>query len=145
MVGHQLIVITLKDAHHAVAAYDLRGKKLRDVELPGIGSAHGFDGGPDARETFYAFLSFTTAAVYRYDLTTGKAALWKAPQIAFDPASFETTQVFFPGKDGTKVPMFLTAKKGLPRDGTHPTILTAYGFGGVSPPYAGRKRSPPLP
>jgi prolyl oligopeptidase len=132
LVGRQLMVTTLKDAHHAVTAYDLRGKKLRDVELPGIGSAYGFDGGPDARETFYAFLSFTTAAVYRYDLATGKAELWKAPHVAFDPTSFETTQVFFPSKDGTKVPMFLTAKKGLPRDGTAPTILTAYGFGGVS-------------
>jgi prolyl oligopeptidase len=133
LVGRQLIVTTLEDAHHAVAAYDLRGRKLRDVELPGIGSASGFDGGPDARETFYAFTGFTTpGAVYRYDLATGKAALWKAPRVAFDPSSFETTQVFFPGKDGTQVPMFLTAKKGLPRDGSRPTILTAYGFGGIS-------------
>ncbi|HEX8115586.1 MAG TPA: prolyl oligopeptidase family serine peptidase, partial [Kofleriaceae bacterium] len=133
LVGRQLIVTTLHDAHHAIAAYDLRGKKLRDLELPGIGSAYGFDGGPDARDTFYAFASFTTpGAVYRYDLASGRAALWKAPQVAFDPASFETTQVFFPGKDGTQVPMFVTAKKGLPRDGSHPTILTAYGFGGIS-------------
>ncbi|HEX3763923.1 MAG TPA: prolyl oligopeptidase family serine peptidase [Kofleriaceae bacterium] len=133
VVGHQLIVTTLHDAHHAVAAYDLHGKKLRDVELPGIGSAYGFDGGPEARETFYQFSSFTTpGAVYRYDLATGTAALWKAPQVAFDPASFETTQVFFPSKDGTRVPMFVTAKKGVPRDGARPTILTAYGFGGIS-------------
>jgi prolyl oligopeptidase len=133
VVGRQLIVTTLQDAHHAVAAYDLRGKKLRDVELPGIGSANGFVGDPDARETFYLFSSFTVpGTVYRYDLATGKSTPWKAPHVAFDSASFETTQVFFPGKDGTKVPMFLTAKKGLPRDGTAPTILYAYGFGGLS-------------
>jgi prolyl oligopeptidase len=133
VVGHQLIVTTLKDAHHAVAAYDLHGKKLRDVELPGIGSANGFGGRPDAREAFYLFNGFTVpGTVYRYDLATGKSAAWKAPQVAFDSASFETTQVFFPSKDGTKVPMFITAKKGLPRDGTNPTILYAYGFGGIS-------------
>ena len=133
LVGHQLIVTTLQDAHHAVAAYDLRGKKLRDVELPGIGSALGFGGGPDARETYYAFVGFTApGAVYRHDLATGKTALWKAPRVAFDPAAFETTQVFFPGKDGTRVPMFVTAKKGLAHDGANPTLLTAYGFGGVS-------------
>jgi prolyl oligopeptidase len=133
LVGHQLIVVSLQDAHHAVAAYDLRGKKLRDVALPGIGSAPGFGGGPDDRDTFYSFAGFTVpGAVYRYDLATGASTLWKQPEVAFDPSSFETTQVFFPGKDGTKVPMFLTAKKGLARDGTSPTILGAYGFGGIS-------------
>lgn len=133
LVGRQLLVTTLKDAHHAVTAYDLRGKKLRDVELPGMGSANGFGGEPDARETFYLFSGFTVpGTVYRYDLATGKSTPWKAPRVAFDPASFETTQVFFPSKDGTKVPMFLTMKKGLPRDGNNPTILYAYGFGGLS-------------
>ena len=133
LVGHQLIVITLADAHHAAAAYDLHGKKLRDIELPGIGSANGFGGAPDERETFYTFAGFTVpGTVYRYDLATGKSTAWKAPQVAFDPAAFETTQVFFPSKDGTKVPMFLTAKKGLAHDGGNPTILYAYGFGGIS-------------
>lgn len=133
VVGRQLIVTTLQDAHHAVTAYDLRGKKLRDIELPGLGSANGFIGAPDARETFYLFAGFTVpGTVYRYDLATGKSAAWKAPRVAFDPASFETTQVFFPSKDGTRVPMFITAKKGLPRDGNNPTILYAYGFGGIS-------------
>ncbi|HEX8113223.1 MAG TPA: prolyl oligopeptidase family serine peptidase, partial [Kofleriaceae bacterium] len=133
VVGRQLIVTTLQDAHHAVVAYDLHGKKLRDLELPGIGSANGFGGDPDARETFYLFNGFTVpGTVYRYELATGKSTPWKAPHVAFDSASFETTQVFFPSKDGTKVPMFLTAKKGLPRDGTSPTILYAYGFGGIS-------------
>jgi len=133
LAGRQLIVTRLEDAHHAVTAYDLRGKKLRDIALPGIGSAHGFRGEPDARELFYAVTGFTApGTVYRYDVATGKTSLWKQPQVAFDPGGFETTQVFFPGKDGTKVPMFLTAKKGLPRDGNNPTMITGYGFGGVS-------------
>jgi prolyl oligopeptidase len=133
LVGHQILVSTLQDAHHAVTAYDLHGKKLRDVALPGIGSANGFGGDPDARETFYLYSGFTTpGTVYRYDLASGKSTPWKAPQVAFDPANFETTQVFFPSKDETKVPMFLTMKKGLARDGSNPTILYAYGFGGLS-------------
>ena len=133
LTGGQLFVTTLEDAHSAVAAYDLHGKKLRDVKLPGLGSAYGFDGGPADRETFYAFTSFKDpGAIYRYDLLTGKSTPWKTPVVPFDAAALETTQVFFASKDGTKVPMFLTAKKGLPHDGRRPTLLTAYGFGGVS-------------
>jgi len=133
VAGRQIFVTTMQDAHHAIAAYDLRGKKLRDVALPGLGSAYGFGGSPETRETFYWFTSFTVAgAVYRYDIATGASTLWKAPAIAFDPTALETTQVFFPSKDGTKVPMFVTAKKGLVHDGSHPTIITAYGFGGIS-------------
>jgi prolyl oligopeptidase len=133
LVGHQLLVTTLQDAHHAVAAYDLRGKKLRDLALPGIGSAGGFGGGPDDKETFYQFASFTVpGAIYRYNLATGESTLWKSPNVPFDAAAFETKQVFFPSKDGTKVPMFITAKKGLALDGSNPTIMTAYGFGGIS-------------
>jgi prolyl oligopeptidase len=133
LTGGQLFVTTLEDAHTAVAAYDLQGKKVRDVQLPGLGSAFGFRGGPAARQTFYAFTSFKDAgAIYRYDIPTGQSEPWKTPVVPFDAAALETTQVFFPSKDGTKVPMFLTAKKGLAHDGMRPTLLTAYGFGGVS-------------
>ncbi len=133
MVGHQIFVTTLKDAHNAVAAYDLHGKKLRDVALPGIGSTVGFGGGPDDKETFYQFSGFTApGSIYRANLATGASTLWKAPAVPFDASAFETKQVFFPSKDGTKVPMFITAKKGLALDGTNPTIMTAYGFGGIS-------------
>ena len=133
MVGKQLLVTTLEDAHTAVTAYDLRGKKLRDVALPGIGSAPGFAGTASDTETFYQFASFTVpGSIYRYDLATGKSTLWKAPHIPFDASQFETKQVFFPSKDGTKVPMFITAKKGLVLDGNNPTIMTAYGFAGIS-------------
>jgi prolyl oligopeptidase len=133
LVGRQIVVTTLQDAHHVVTAYDLHGKKLRDVALPGIGSAPGFGGGPDDKETFYLFSGFTVpGAVYRYDLATGASTLWKSPAVPFDANAFETRQVFFPSKDGTKVPMFITAKKGIALDGSNPTILTAYGFGGIS-------------
>ena len=119
------------------AAYDLRGKKLRDVQLPGLGSAYGFHGSPGDREAFYYFTSFTVpGSIYRYDLETGTSRAWKTPTVAFDASAFETKQIFFASKDGTKVPMFVTAKKGLVLDGSHPTIMTAYGFGGVpSLPY----------
>jgi prolyl oligopeptidase len=128
LVGHQLVVTTLHDAHGAVAAYDLAGKKLRDVALPGIGTVGGFQGGPDDTETFYRFTSFTVpSAVYRYDLATGASSPWKPPAVAFEPSLFETKQVFYASKDGTKVPMFITGKKGLALDGSHPTILTGYG------------------
>ncbi len=134
LAGRQLIVTRVHDVHAAAAAYDLAGKKLRDVPLPGLGTAYGFLGDARAKETYFAFQSFTTPrAVYKYDLATGKTTL--APAVAsaggrklpFDPAELETTQVFYPGKDGTKIPMFVTAKKGLARDGSHPTLLTGYG------------------
>ena len=133
MAGRQLFVTTMQDAHHAITAYDLHGKRVREVALPGLGSVYGFSAEPGAREAFYFFTSFTVpGAIYRYDLATGTSTLWKAPDTAFKPADFETTQVFFPSKDGTKVPMFVTAKQGLVRDASHPTIVTGYGFGGFS-------------
>ena len=137
VTGKQLFVTTMQDAHSAVTAYDLRGKKLRDVQLPGLGSAYGFHGSPGDREAFYYFTSFTVpGSIYRYDLETGTSRAWKTPTVAFDASAFETKQIFFASKDGTKVPMFVTAKKGLVLDGSHPTIMTAYGFGGVpSLPY----------
>jgi prolyl oligopeptidase len=111
----------------------MTGKKLRDVALPGIGSAPGFGGGPDDVETFYTFASFTVpGTVYRYNLATGASTVWKAPKLPFDASQLETQQVFFPAQDGTKIPMFITSRKGMALDGTNPTIMTAYGFGGIS-------------
>jgi len=133
MVGHQLIVSTLRDAHSAVSAYDFSGRKLRDVSLPGIGSAFGFGGAPDATTTFYLFTSFTVpSSIYQYDVASGLSTAWKAPSIPFDASRFETAQYFYPSKDGTKVPLFLVSRKGLERDGRSPTLLTAYGGGGWS-------------
>ena len=111
--------------------FDLKGRHVRDVDLPGLGTAHGFEGKRKDKETFYAFTSFTTpATVYRYDVSAGKSKVWRAPRLKFKPDDYETTQVFYTSKDGTRVPMFLSRKKGLKRDGQNPTLL--YGYGGFN-------------
>jgi prolyl oligopeptidase len=132
MVARQIVVRTMVDAHTAVSVYDLGGKKRCDLPLPGLGTASGFRGGPADIEMFYSFTSFTVpGAIYRVNLACEYSKLWKAPAVAFDGSQLETRQVFYPSKDGTKVPMFITAKKGLAPDGSHPTVVTGYGFGGV--------------
>jgi prolyl oligopeptidase len=132
-VGKQLLVSRLRDAHTAITAYDLRGRKLRDVALPDIGTAYVASGKPGAKHAFYYFASPTTpGSIYRLDLATGKSTPWRRPKVAFDPSQFETQQFFYPSKDGTKIPMFVTAKKGLPKDGKRPTVITGYGWGGIS-------------
>src|SRR5690606_31609452 len=108
----RLVVTHLRDAKSAVSLHALDGRKLRQVELPGIGSAGGFGGRKEDRETFYSFTSFTDpGAIYRYDLESGKSTLWKRPEVGFDGSAYETKQVFVPGKDGTKVPVFIVHKK----------------------------------
>ena len=137
LAAHQIFVTTLQDAQSAVAAYDLKGKKIRDVTLPGIGSVGGFGGLPDDRELFYGFTSFLTpGSVYRYDVKSGTSTLWKKASVPFDATAFETKQVFYPSKDGTKIPLFLIEKKGLALDGGNPVLLTGYGgFGHAQTPY----------
>jgi prolyl oligopeptidase len=126
------VALYLKDAHSQVRQFDLTGRPLREVALPGLGSADGFTGRRKDRETFFSFSSFTApGTIYRYDLETGQATIFRHPAIkGFDPGQYETKQVFFPSKDGTRVPMFLTYKKGLKLDGSNPTYL--YGYGGFN-------------
>ena len=131
VVNHKLIANYLKDAYTQVKIFDTTGKFIREVEFPTIGSAEGFGGEPDDRETFYSFTSFTVpATIYRYDVETGKSTVFRQPKVDFNPANFETKQVFYSSKDGTKVPMFITYKKGLKLDGNNPTYL--YGYGGFN-------------
>ncbi|MCB1129684.1 MAG: S9 family peptidase [Verrucomicrobiae bacterium] len=133
MVGGRLVLETLRDAKSAIAVHDLDGNKIRDVELPGIGSAGGFRGRRDDKTTFYSFTSFTDpGAIYQYDLASGKSTLWKRPQVGFDGGAYETKQVFVTSKDGTKVPVFLTHKKGIALDGSHRTLLCGYGGFNIS-------------
>jgi prolyl oligopeptidase len=128
VIGDQFIVSYLTDAHRSVKVYGLDGKFLRDIELPGIGDASGFGGKRKDRETFYSYRSFTTpSTIYRYDTKTGQSTLFRRPKVDFDPAGYETRQVFYTSKDGTRVPMFITSKKGLKLDGNNPTLLYAYG------------------
>ncbi len=129
VVDNRFLLSYLKDARTEVRVYDLQGKAIRDVDLPGIGTASGFQGKRKDKETFYAFTSFTSpTTIYRYEPSTGKSSVFKQPKVDFDASQFETKQVFYNSKDGTRVPMFLTYKKGLKLDGQNPTLL--YGYGG---------------
>ena len=130
-IDNKFVVRYLHDAHHIVRIYDLVGKHLRDVTLPGIGTAGGFDGKRTDKETFFDYTSFAIpGAIYHYDMETGTAKLFREPKVSFQSSDYETKQVFYPSKDGTKVPMFITYKKGLKLDGQNPTYL--YGYGGFN-------------
>ncbi|AIY40487.1 Prolyl endopeptidase [Collimonas arenae] len=131
LVDQRLVLDYLKDARSQIKVFSLDGKLIREVVLPGIGSASGFGGKRSDKETFYSFTGFTTpAAIYRYDLASGKSSLYRQPKVDFDPSAFETRQVFYSSKDGTKVPMFIVSKKGIKLDGSNPTYL--YGYGGFN-------------
>jgi prolyl oligopeptidase len=131
LVGHQLIVGSLHDAHSRVAIYGLDGTLRRELNLPGKGTASGFGGEPDDRETFYTYTDLATPpSIFQLDLESGTSTLYRSPKIDFDLSSLETKQVFYPSKDGTRVPMHLVHKKGLKLDGTNPTLL--YGYGGFA-------------
>jgi prolyl oligopeptidase len=130
-VGERFICTYLEDAHTAVAVHDAQGKRERVVDLPGIGSARGFGGRREDRVTYYSFSSFTTPSViYRYEIPSGKSEVFREPALRFDPAQYATEQVFCTSKDGTRVPMFLTYKRGIEHDGKRPTLL--YGYGGFN-------------
>ncbi|HBE81469.1 MAG TPA: S9 family peptidase, partial [Blastocatellia bacterium] len=109
MINNQFVTNYLKDAYTNIKIYDKAGKHVRDVELPGIGSAGGFGGKQDATETFYTYSSYNAPpTIYHYDMRTGKSTLFRQAKVKFDPDGYEVKQVFFTSKDGTRVPMFLT-------------------------------------
>jgi prolyl oligopeptidase len=125
----QLLCEYLQDAKSTVKAFDLQGKLVRDVELPGIGSISGFGGRKDDKELYFAFSSFTSpTTIHRYDIAGGTSTIFRKPKLDFDGSHLETKQVFVTSKDGTRVPMFLVHRKGLALDGSNPTLL--YGYGG---------------
>lgn len=131
LVNNSLVANYLRNAYTQVKIFETSGRPLREIEFPGIGSADGFGGKAADKETFYSFTSFTTpTTIYRYDFATGRSTIFRRPKVDFTPAEFETKQVFFTSKDGTRVPMFLTYKKGLKLDGNNPTYL--YGYGGFN-------------
>ncbi len=130
-VGNLFIATYLKDARSQVLLYSPAGKLIQEVELPGIGSAGGFGGKRTDTETFYVFSSFAAPpSIYQFDLITREHRLWRRAEVPFNPEDYVTTQVFYQSKDGTRVPMFLTHKKNLKRDGKNPTLL--YGYGGFN-------------
>jgi prolyl oligopeptidase len=131
LVDHKFILNYLKDAYTQVKIFDTAGKLVSEVRFPGIGSADGFGGKATDKETFYSFTGFTTpTTIYRYDMVTGKSSVFRQPKVDFRPEDYETRQVFYSSKDGTKVPMFITHKRGLKLDGGNPTYL--YGYGGFN-------------
>jgi prolyl oligopeptidase len=133
LINNQFVAFYLKDAHTQIKTFALDGTYLGAIPLPGLGSASGFGGKRYDTETFYTFTSFTTPpTIYRYDFTTGRSTLFRQPQVDFDPQAYEVQQVFYPSKDGTRIPMFLVHRRGLARTGDHPTLLYGYGGFGIS-------------
>ena len=129
LVGHRLLVTYLKDAQSLVQVFDLEGKLIRQLDLPGIGSARGFGGRPADQETFYSFTNYSTpSTIFRYDIASGTSTIYRQPAIHFAPTDYETRQVFYRSKDGTRIPMFITGRKGSEKLTERPTIL--YGYGG---------------
>ena len=130
VIGGKLLLTYDKDVANHAYVYSLDGKMEHEVKMPGLGSV-GFSGDKDDRECFFTFTSFTVpGAVYRYDIGQNTYSLLRAPKVDFDSDGFVTEQVFYPSKDGTRIPMFLTYKKGLKRDGHNPVYL--YGYGGFN-------------
>ncbi|MBI5762009.1 MAG: S9 family peptidase [Planctomycetes bacterium] len=133
IINDKFVVSYLKDAYTQVKVYELGGKFIRDVDLPGFGTASGFSGKKKDTETFYSYTGFATpATVYRYDLTTGKSSVYKKPTVDFNSDDYVTRQVFYSSKDGTQIPMFITHRKDVKLDGNNPTYL--YGYGGFNIP-----------
>ncbi len=131
LVHQQFIVIWKHDAHHLVTHHTLEGQLLGEIALPAPGSIAEITGEAGDNELFLNFMSFLyPPSVLRYDFLTGTLSLWRGPQLNFDAEQYETRQIFYSSKDGTRVPMFLTHKKGLVLDGTNPTLL--YGYGGFN-------------
>jgi prolyl oligopeptidase len=131
IVNKQIIAQYLADARSVVKVADLKGKPVREIKLPGIGSVSGFGGKQGDTETFFSFTGFTTpTTIYRLDMKSGASTVFRQPKVAFNPADYETRQQFYTSRDGTKVPMFIVSKKGLKLDGSNPTYL--YGYGGFN-------------
>ena len=123
----------LKDANSRIHQHDLSGKLIREIDLPALGTAGGFGGKRAEKVLFYTFTSFTyPPTIYKYDPATGASEVFRKSEVKFNPADYETKQVFYAGKDGTKVPMFIVHKKGLKLDGRNPAYLTGYGGFNIS-------------
>ncbi|MEM8969455.1 MAG: prolyl oligopeptidase family serine peptidase, partial [Bacteroidota bacterium] len=131
--GGKLFANYLKDASTRIEQYDLQGTFERAVELPTIGTAGGFDGEADQETLFYAFTSFTyPTTIFAYDVASGTSTVFKQPELDINPEDFETKQIFYESKDGTKIPMFIVHRKGVEMNGQNPTYLYAYGGFNIS-------------
>ena len=131
--GHKLFLTYLQDASSRVYQTNYKGNLEREIQLPGIGTARGFGGYRDDQEFFYTYTSFDDpSSIYRYNIASGKQDLFRKSEAKIDANNYQTVQSFFTSKDGTKVPMFITYKKGLQLNGNNPVLL--YGYGGFNIP-----------
>lgn len=131
--GDKLFASYLKDATSLVVQFDMDGKKEREIALPGIGTASGFSGKKDDKELYFTFTSYVfPSTVFKYNIGSGQSEIYKKSGVNFDPTKYESKQVFYPSKDGTKIPMIITYKKGISLDGNNPTLLYAYGGFNIS-------------
>lgn len=129
--GKKFFAQYLKDAVSQVFQYNLDGKQERIIELPGLGTAGGFSGKMEEKEVYYSYTSYIyPPTIFKYTIATGKSEIYKKPAVKFDPKQYESKQVFYLSKDGTKVPMIITYKKGMQQTGKNALIL--YGYGGFS-------------
>lgn len=121
----------LKDAVAQVKQYKMDGEEVRDIDLPGLGTVSGFSARKDEEDVYFSFTNYVTpGTIYKYDLDSGASEVYEEPTVDFDPEDYESEQVFYKSKDGTEIPMMITYKKGLKKDGENPTIL--YGYGGFN-------------
>ena len=129
--GGYLFAAYMKDAVSAIKQYDYKGKLVRDIELPGLGTAGGFGGKKDEATLYYSFTNYVTpGTIYSFDAKSGKSAVYQKPKVDFNSDNYVSKQVFYNSKDGTKIPMIITYRKDLKLDGKNPTIL--YGYGGFN-------------
>jgi prolyl oligopeptidase len=127
-VGERFVASYLKDAHSTVRLFELNGKPAGEIPLSGLGTVGGFTGKRKDQETFYSYVSFTEPpTIYRYDFKSGASSVLFRPKVDFKTDDYTTEQVFYQSKDGTRVPMFVTYRKGTAKDGNNPTLLTGYG------------------
>ncbi|MEI7597118.1 MAG: prolyl oligopeptidase family serine peptidase [Bacteroidota bacterium] len=131
VINNKIIATYMKDAASKSFVYDLNGKLIHEIILPTIGTVGGFSGKKDEPFAFYSFTSFTYPnTIFKYDIESNKSEVHQKPTVDFKPEDYETKQVFYTSKDGTKIPMFIVHKKGLKLDGNNPTLL--YGYGGFN-------------
>lgn len=131
--GGKIFTHYMIDVKTAVMQYDLKGKAERKIALPGMGTAEGFSGKRDETKVYYSFTSFTyPTAIFEYDILTGKSSFYEKPKVEFKPDDYETKQVFYQSKDGTKIPMYIVFRKGIELNGKNPTWLYAYGGFNIS-------------
>lgn len=129
--GGYIFAEYMKDAVSVIKQYDYSGKYIREIELPGLGSAGGFSGKKNEKVLYYSFTNYITpSTIFSFSPASGKSELYRKPKVDFNGENYESKQVFYTSKDGTKIPMIITHKKGLKQDGKNPTIL--YGYGGFN-------------